>query len=362
MNGLERILATVTGDEADYQPFTMLLSLYGASLIKCDTPTYYRNPELWFEGQQAVVDTFDPDIVISPFSFPIEAGAFGSELIFLNKYGPNVRKPIITSLSQINSLRIPDFEKSEAIKFFLRGNELLSGKYKGNKAIASPIHSPADLPSLLMGIEMWIDTLLFHPEHVDRIMQKTVEHFVRLGNEFLASGTTFLVVPVNFTNPMMITEKMFSKLLPYLESAFSQINGPIVIHNGGCKIMSFIDRFVKLPSVIALVLEQTESFDEARRIIGDQIVLMGNFDGPNFVNLTKEKATDITLKILNNRKNDKHFIFATSNADIPYDTPVETVKAVVDTIRNFRKYVRVGSRESEDGRPESISTRGAKYL
>ena len=338
MNSLERILATVTGDETDYQPFTMLLSLYGASLIQSDTHTYYRDPELWFKGQQAVVDTFDPDIVVSPFSFPIEAEAFGSELVFLNKYAPNIRKPIISSLSQIDSLSTPDYEKSDAIKFLLKGNELLSGKYKGNKAIASPIHSPADLPSLLMGIEMWIDTLLFHPEWVDRIMQKTVEHFVHLGNKFLATGSTFLVVPVNFTNPMMITEKIFIKLLPYLESAFSQIKGPIVIHNGGCKIMAFIDRFVKLPNVIALVLEQTESFDEARRVIGDQIVLMGNFDGPNFVNLTKEKATAITMKILNNRKADKHFIFATSNADIPYDTPVETIKAVVDTIRNFKKY------------------------
>jgi uroporphyrinogen decarboxylase len=220
----------------------------------------------------------------------------------------------------------------------LKGNQLLSENYKGTRAIASPIHSPADLPALLMGIEMWIDTLLFHPESVERIMQKTVDHFVRLGNEFLANGTTFLIVPVNFTNPMMITEKIFSRLLPYLQEAFSQIKGPIVIHNGGCKIMDFIDRFCKLPNVIALVLEPSENFDEARSIIGEKTVLMGNFDGPNFAKLTNEKAIENTLKILGDRKYDKHFIFATSNADIPYETPVERIKTVVETIRNFKKY------------------------
>ena len=338
MTNLERILATIPGTDADYQPFTMLLSLYGASLIKTDTIGYYRDPELWFEGQRAVVDTFDPDIVISPFSFPIEAEAFDCELVFLNKYAPNIKKPIITNLSQLDELPTPDFETSKSIQFLLKGTELLAQNYQGKRAIASPIHSPADLPALLMGIEMWIDTLLFHPDAVDKIMKKTVEHFVKLGNEFLAKGTTFLVVPVNFTNQMIITDKMFTLLLPYLENAFSRINGPIVIHNGGCKLMRFIDRFANLPNVIALVLEQTESFDEARGIIGDTQILMGNFDGPNFVNLTKEKAIDLTLKILNNRKDDKHFIFATSNADIPYDTPVEVVKAVVDTIRSFKKY------------------------
>jgi len=101
--------------------------------------------------------------------------------------------------------------------------------------------------------------------------------------------------------------------------------------------MKFIDRFAKLPKVIALVLEPGESFDMARQIIGNDLVLMGNFDGPNFVNLTGESATALTLKILNNRKDDKHFIFATSNADIPYETPVEIIRNVVDTIRGFKK-------------------------
>ncbi len=337
MNSLERIMSTVTGDNTDYQPFTMLLSLYGASLIKHDTIEYYRNPNLWFEGQQAVVETFDPDIVISPFSFPIEAEAFGSELVFLNKYAPNVKKPIITNLSQIDKLPILDFDKSQAIQFFIKGTSLLAEAYQGERAIGTPIHSPADIPALLMGIEMWIDTLLFHPKEVDKLMKKTVEHFICLGNEYMARGATFLIVPMNFTNPMMITEKIFAQLIPYLEFAFSQINGPIVIHNGGCKLMGFIDRFAKLPNVIAFVLEPSESFDKAREIIGEKIVLMGNFDGPNFINLSAKKAQDITLKILNNRKDDKHFIFATSNADIPYDTPVETINAVVETIRNFKK-------------------------
>jgi uroporphyrinogen decarboxylase len=337
MNSLERILATIPGTDTDYQPFTMLLSLYGASLIKANTVDYYRNPELWFEGQKAVVDIFDPDILITPFSFPIEAEAFGSELVFLDKYAPNTKKPIITHLAQINNLPTPDFEKSLPIQFFLKGTSLLAQNYGKTKAIAAPIHAPSDIPALLMGIEMWIDTLLFHHDKVHEIMEKTIEQFVRMGNAFFERGATFLVVPVNFTTAMMITDRIFEMLLPYLEKAFSQVKGPIVIHNGGSKLMPFIDRFAKLPNVIAFVLEPSESFNDARKIIGDEMILMGNFDGPGLANLTNEKAKEKTLKILNDRKNDKHFIFATSNADIPYETPVETIRTVVDTIRGFKK-------------------------
>jgi uroporphyrinogen decarboxylase len=141
MNSLERVLATIPETDTDYQPFTMLLSLYGASLIKAGTIEFYRNPALWFEGQKAVVDTFDPDILITPFSFPIEAEAFGCELLFLDKYAPNSKKPVITDLSQIKNLTTPDFEKSMPIRFFLDSASLLTENYGKTKAIASPSSS-----------------------------------------------------------------------------------------------------------------------------------------------------------------------------------------------------------------------------
>jgi uroporphyrinogen decarboxylase len=268
----------------------------------------------------------------------LEAEAYGSETVFIEQYAPNVKQPIINNLSEIGTIKIPDIYKSPSIQFFLQSTRLLANAYKKNKAIAAVLHSPCDLPSLLMGIEMWIDTLLFHPHAVEEVLEKTTEHFINLGNEFIAQGATFLVVPVNFTNPMIITNKIFSKLLPHLENAFSQIKGPIVIHNGGCVLKPFLAQFSKLPNVIAVVPDSSEKLDEAREIVGEKMVLMGNFDGPDFINLSPNKAKEVCLKILDNRKHDKHYIFATSNADIPYNTPVETIKAVVDAIKNYQKY------------------------
>lgn len=336
MKSIERIMSAMTGSTPDYQPFTLLLSLYGASLLKCDTRDYYRDPNLWFEGQKAVVEHFDPDIMISPFSLPLEAEAFGSEIIMLNKFAPNVRKPIIKELSDIDKIQMPDCDNSPSLHFMIKTSALLAQSFQGKKAIASLIPSPVDLPGVLMGAEMWVDTLLFYPKEVEKILKITTEHFVRLGNTYLQNGTTFLVVSANFANPTIITEKIFNFLLPHLQNAFSQIKGPIVVHHGGCKIVPFIDRYATLPNVAAMVIEHAESFAKAREIVGDKMVLMGNIDGPNLINLSPESAKEKTLKILNDRKNDRHFIFASSNADIAYDTPIETIMAVVDTIKQWR--------------------------
>lgn len=336
MNGLERIFSAVQGTRPDRQPFTLLLPLVGANLVKANTKDFYTNPALCFEGLSAAVELFDPDIVIGPFSIALEAAAFGSELVFLDKYAPNIRKPVLPDISKIDSLLVPGFSEP-SLNFKLRANELIAAKYQGNKAIATAMASPADLPAVLMGIENWIDALLFHPAEVDKIMKKMVGFFVEAGNELLAKGTTFLVITVNFTTAPIVSEKIFNMLLPYLHEAFQQIKGPLVVHHGGTKLTPNFDKYAALPNVAALVLGPTESFEKAREIAGNNIVLMGNANGPDYINLTPEQAAAGTLKILNNRKADKHFIFATSNADIPYDTPFEVIKEVADTIKNFRK-------------------------
>jgi uroporphyrinogen decarboxylase len=330
-------MSAVTGTDADHQPFTMLLSLYGANFVTSDIRHFYRNPATWFEGQRKVVELFDPDILITPFSFPLEAEAFGSELVFIPQYAPNIKKPILTDLSQIKNMAIPDVQTSPNLQFFLQSATMLTDEYKGTKAIGAPLHSPCDLPALLMGIEMWIDTLLFHPAEAEMLLEKTVEHFVNLGNEFFDRGATFLIIPLNFTNPLIITERILLRLLPYLQKAFAQMKGPIVIHNGGCVLQPFLSHFAKLPNVIAFVLDPREKFADARSIIGNDIVLMGNLDGPNIHQLIPQQVQEKCLKILTDRKDDKHFIFATSNADIAYHTSIENLKMVKDTIRNFKK-------------------------
>lgn len=336
--GLDRVLSAISGSDSDRQPFTMLHSLYGSRLIDVKTEEYYRNPEVWFNGQKAVIEVTDPDIVVGPFAFALEADAFGSDIVFLPGNPPNVRKPVISKLPEIWKIIPPDYDKSSSLRYFLQANRLLVNEYKNTRAVAPVLQSPCDLPSLLMGFEMWIDTLLFHPAETEEMIRKTTEHFVALGNEYFNDGAAFLVVTVNFTNPMIISGPIFNRLIPWLRDAFGRLSGPVVIHSGGCRLMPFLNEYAQLPNVIAFLLDPRESFKNAREIIGDKFVLMGNLDGPDLVNLNAGQIQKRTLSILNDRKDDKHFIFATSNADIPWDTPLENIASVADTIRNFKKY------------------------
>uniref|UniRef100_A0A7C3HWT2 Uroporphyrinogen decarboxylase (URO-D) domain-containing protein n=1 Tax=Gracilinema caldarium TaxID=215591 RepID=A0A7C3HWT2_9SPIR len=72
MNSMERIGALLSGSPVDRPPCTMTLSLYGARLLGVSTQSYYTNPDLYAQGQQAVIDLCAPDIVFSPFALSLE--------------------------------------------------------------------------------------------------------------------------------------------------------------------------------------------------------------------------------------------------------------------------------------------------
>jgi uroporphyrinogen decarboxylase len=336
MNGLERALAVIEGKPTDRQPYTLLLSLFGARFIEDSFPMFYRDASTWVKGQKKAVELTDPDIVTTPFAFPLEAEAFGSIVTFPDFYAPNIQKPCITDLSQIDNLLIPGHDHPN-LRFILETTRLMAQEYGGNKAVASLLFSPCDLPALLLGIEKWIDTLLFEPTHVSTLLNATSQHFVRLANSCLSLGANFVVTTANFTNPTIVTEKMFKGILPWLKAAFEKVNGPIVIHHGGCKLGGFIADFAKLPNVVGIIVDPTDDLSEARKAVGEKLVLMGNLDGPMLEKYSSETAEKICLKILENRKADPHFIFASSNADIGYHTSVEVIKTVVKTIKNFKK-------------------------
>jgi uroporphyrinogen decarboxylase len=336
MNSIERIISAILGTNCDRRAFTLTLSLYGAKMINCNTKEYYANPNLWYEGQCAIVEKFDLDILLSPFTFALEAQAWGCEIAILEKNAPNIKKNVIKKLSDINKISIPDISSSQSIRFFLSSTNLLFSKYGKEKLIASPIYSPCDIPALLMGVEMWIDTLLFHPKQVELMMQKTINNFVSHANELISCGTSILVIPINFINPMIVTEKIFNNIYPYLQEAFSQINVPIIIHNGGCKLMKYIKQYSQLPNVKGILINYNESFDEARSTIVKDIILLGNIDGPRLNNFTLESIQNKCNSILENRKDDKHFIFASANADIPYDTSIENIECIVNAVKNYK--------------------------
>ncbi len=335
MTSLERVLAALSGKPHGRPPFTMTLSLYGAKLTGCPLPEYYRNPEKYARGQEAVVELCDPDILFGPFALSLEAEAFGSEIKFLPLNPPNVRKPVIGSPKEFMAIEPPDINLHPGLLYLRESIGLLSRKYKGQRPICGVLTAPVDLPAIIMGLDMWIETLLFHEQTAVDILNRTSRHFSGLANALFSDGADFIALATVFTNPAILYPQLINTIiLPALERSFQEVKGPLVFHHGGNPMVPFLKDYLNLPNVAAFAVDHRDSLTAARGILGPKRLLLGNLNGPTLSRLRLEKVLDKVDRILADRQDDPCFIFATSAADVPWDTPRGVITAIAEKIRS----------------------------
>lgn len=336
MTSLERVLLALQGKPQPSPPFTLTLSLYGARLIGCPLSEYYRRPERYLEGQEAVIDLCRPDIIFSPFALTLEAEAFGGELKFLPDNPPNTRKPAVRSADDFIRLPLPDVDSHSSLLYLRESTRLLAGRYRGDRAICGVVSASVDLPAMIMGIDQWIETLLFAPEKAVAILEKAHCHFVALANALLADGANFIALPTMFTNPQLLYPQLIDEvILPAFARSLAEVKGPIVFHHGGNPMVPSLGDYLALPNVAAYAVDHRDSLAEARRILGSDRLLLGNLNGPTLSRTSMDAVLSKVAQILDDRRGDPCFIFATSGADVPFDTPPVLLHAIATKIQSF---------------------------
>lgn len=327
MTPMERIMATIKGDKKDRVPVVPLLSLYGAKLTGCPLQRYFTLSEEYVKGQIEINNTFEPDVLFGPFSLALEGLAMGSQIKYYDKQPPNIFKPAFKTSDDFFKSNPLNWLKSEPNNYFLKAISELSNIYKNEIPIAGITLSPIDLPIMGFGIEKWLEIVLFNHSLAIKIIKSYIFYFIEKTNSLFDAGASFIVLPVAFANPSIVTKEIARQLISeIIIDAFSKVNGPIIIHSGGAKLLPFLEYFKDIPNVAGFIIHTGENLVEAREKIGESKILDGNIGGPEIDKMEKGELYNMCKDTLNIAKNDTHFILGTSAADIPYDSKIEIIK------------------------------------
>lgn len=338
MKSIERVTATIEGHIPDRTPFTLGLSLYGAKVAGCPLPRYYTDPDAYVHGQTMIQEIFQPDIIFGPFAFGVLGSAFGSEIKYFTDQAPMIRRPAISSINEWDSLVMPDPDTSPALLYMRRAIQMLTEKYQNSIPVAAILPSPIDLPALIMGMDVWMETVLFDKAGTERVMEKIIPFFTDLANRCLADGASFILSPCGFASSSMVTRgivQSFSR--PALEKTLSDLHGMIIIHHCGTPIISHLDLLTDLPRAIGFVIDAKDDLNQAREIVGPEPVLIGGLSNLVLEIMTAQEVLNECRKVLDNRKDDTRFILCNSGPDIPWNTPVENLHAFRTVVESMSR-------------------------
>ena len=333
MKSIERLMATLAGQPKDRPAFVMNLSLYGSKLTGVPLRTYYTDAQAYAEGQTAVREVFGPDLMLSPFLVPALGEAFGSELSPYRRQVPNIQRFAAHSALEALAIPLPDLDSHPRLVYLRETIRILSSRYRGDVPVVGVLVSPVDLPPLVIGIEAWLEALLEAPDTARALLDRWTPFCVDLANAMLADGATLIAATANFANPALVPPRVTLGIArPVMEAAFGAIQGPIILHHGGARLVPHLEGYLGLPNVAAYFVDAQDSLAEARQKLGKTPVLIGNLHAPSLDLETPESAHRQCQAILAERAGDPGFILGTSAADVPLTTPPEVLQAIVDAV------------------------------
>ncbi len=317
MTSLERVLAALRGEAADRRAHTLTLSLYGARLSGCPMRDYFSDPRRYLEGQNEVVRRLDPDILFTPFALPLEALAYGGEAVWFDRFPPNLRKPPFRDADQVQPLG-EMLLAAPGMAYLLDATTLLARAHGGEKPVCAVVTAPVDLPAMLLGIEGWLEVLLFQPDRAEALLDLARDHFLRLTAAFFAAGAAFVACPVMFANLRLVTSGLLEgRILPALARAFGQVQGPVVFHHGGNRILDHLPHYAVLPNVAGFVLDPRDNLAQARDMLGPGRLMLGNLNGPA---LSRMQSGDVYRVVSNSISRSKREPSLGARASRPHES------------------------------------------
>jgi len=334
MHSRERILAALHGQPVDRRPFVPVLSSYGARLTNMPLSRYYREPALYAAGQQAVVETFGVDAVIAPLLFPCEGEAFGSELRFYDNQPPNIRRMAGSSIDEFLAMKMPDPVSNPSYVYLLESARLTVERCGKDALVGAILTTPLDLPSLVVGIEGWLDALMFRRELLPQVFDRLVPQFLARARLLKQAGIDFYVISGGFDNSTTVMRSLVeSTILPVLKRCLGELELPALLHNGGGSLLAFADLYGCLPQVAGIYLDGQE-MAEARAGLPASCALIGGFTELSVQAGTPEQLYQQARALLQERRDDARFVLATIGPDVPLNTPAENILALRRAIRD----------------------------
>ncbi len=341
MTGMERLTAAINGTLADRIPVFCNLLDQGAKELGLPLEEYYRSGENVAEAQLRMRAKYGYDCLWSLFYVGKEAELLGCRrMIYATDGPPNVGEMIIKKYDDIARLQVPDDITSHpAFAEELKCLRILKAEAGGRYPVCAYLTASMTMPSLLMGMEKWLQMLMMGPHDLrDELLAKCSDFFRKQIAAYRAAGADVLVYSNPFGSTDVIPRSFFDELsLPWMERDL----GPggtagVVYYCGSARFNKVIDAVIRRLGIGVYYLSPMDDISEGKRLVAGRGLTCGVI---NDIMLLKWSAAEIRAEVkrmIAAGKPGGKFLFGT--LVMPYNIPEENIRTMLEAAYEYGRF------------------------
>jgi len=191
MTSVERVRAVLDGRVPDHVPVALHNYLMACRMVDADLCVVLRDGEALAAAQLAAWRAFGHDVIMHENGVHAEAEAMGCGVRYQSQIAPHVDRPVVTTLADIDRLRVPDPEITFPLNELLKATRILVAETAGSVFINGRAdQGPVALALALCGPERFL-TWVGEPEHrpaVHRLLDICSRMNIALGEAQVRAG------------------------------------------------------------------------------------------------------------------------------------------------------------------------------
>jgi len=325
MTPKERIYATLKGQPIDRPAVTPIFMAWSANYIGRNYRDYYLDGDVLVQSQAAVVRAFNLD-QISTISDPWrEASGYGMEFDYPADGVGIPKEHLIKDPEDLTKIKPLDVEACDRMKQRVRSVAKMAAEFGETHSVLGWVEGPMAEYADLRGVSETMMDLIDKPEAFMEAGEMIVQNATAFAAAQIQAGAD--MVGVGDAAASLIGPELYQQYVLPLEKKL--VDG---IHKAGgsaklhiCGNITDIIKYMAQSGADIIDVDWMVSLEQARRDVGPDITLCGNFD-PAGVLLrgTPEEVAQAARECL--QAGGKRFILM-PGCEVPPSTPEENIRA-----------------------------------
>jgi len=334
VNSNERVMKRLRSEPVDRPPNFNILMTFAAHYIRQPLSRYYLDYKVLVQANLAMLQTFNLDIAQTISDPYREAADFGLEVEFPDDGLPLRRGPLITDVSDLKRLSIPDPAGGRRMSDRLEAVRSLREKVGGEVPIMGWVEGALAEANALRGDTSLMLDLHDRPEWVHELLEICTEAAIKFAKAQIHAGAD--IIGLGDAIASQVSPAMYQEFaLPYEKRIFHEVHemgGLARLHI--CGNTSRILALIPLTGADIFDLDWMVDLRIAREKFGDEgPAICGNFDPVRaMLQSTPEKIHDTVWSCL--RAGGPRCISA-AGCEIPDGTPCENLLAHAQALAGY---------------------------